>query len=219
LLQQEQPDLLLLQEVPVYDHGPFWELDGVRQALAEYHLEYVSMHRVRRQDVYYNFAHTGVATFSRREVVAASAIALPTVSRPKLGPVHQVQRIALHTTHTAGAIAIEVLNLHLENTTRPAGRTTQLRYLLDRLDQRASTVVLGGDFNTLFGSLEGVGRELRSHGFRIIELEGRMRLLPRLDFFCLRGSRQGWGRQLQVPGSDHRPVLFELAVTGDTPMP
>ncbi len=49
-------------------------------------------------------------------------------------------------------------------------------------DNDDDVVVLGGDFNTLFGRLEGVESELARQGFSN-SLAGERRLLPRLDHF------------------------------------
>jgi endonuclease/exonuclease/phosphatase (EEP) superfamily protein YafD len=210
IIAGEAPDLLLLQEVPVYSEAPFWDLAGVRELVSDYHIEYVTMHRVLRQSSHYQFEHTGLATLSRFAPTVTRAYPLPIVSRPKLGRWHRIQRVALHTTFSLGRLQLHVVNVHLENTTRPRGRHLQLRHLLDQLGDVTGPLVLGGDFNTMFGPLESVKQELLGAGFQVPRLDHQPRLLPRLDYFFVQGLRTGEGRCLAAAGSDHRAIAAEM---------
>jgi endonuclease/exonuclease/phosphatase family metal-dependent hydrolase len=210
LLQSEDPDIVLLQEVPIYPQVPFWRLDQLRDLLSSYHLEYVTMHRVRRPTTYYSFSETGLVTLSRAAPIAVEAVPLPTVSRPKLGRNHTVRRVALVTRHAWADQVVCVCHLHLENTTGPQGRALQISYLLDQLDHRDSPVtVLAGDFNTLFGGREKIHDQTVAKGFVPVPIADRPRLLPVLDHFFVQGCAGHRGRALKLPGSDHRPILFE----------
>jgi endonuclease/exonuclease/phosphatase family metal-dependent hydrolase len=213
LIRTEEPDIVLLQEVPVYPRGPFWGLDQLGALLADYHLEYVTMHRVGRTTSYYSFAETGMVTLSRTAPVAVEAVPLPTVSRSKLGRNHTIRRTALVTRHTLADRVVCVCHLHLENTTGPRGRAQQISHLLDRLDLGPdTTTVLAGDFNTLLGSRETVHGQVAAQGFVPVAMIGRSRLLPALDHFFVCGGIGQRGRTLRLPGSDHRPIIFDLTV-------
>ncbi len=210
LLAEEKPDVLLLQEVPVYPHGPFWNEPRLRGPLTDYHLFYVPAHHVRRRTSYYDFDHAGQLTLSRLPFSETAAHALPAVSRPKLGRHHAVQRVAAYTRLQTQQGSLGIYNLHLENTAGPAGRRHQIRHVLRQVtDNDDDVVVLGGDFNTLFGRLEGVESELTRQGFAKTLARARQ-LLPRLDHFYVRGA-MAEGRQLAAEGSDHRPIVARLS--------
>ncbi len=209
ILADEDPDLLLLQEVPVFPHVPFWELDGIRQLLSAFHLQYCTMHRVSAPTAYYPFVHTGLVSLSKEPPGSVQAIPLPTVSRPKLGSGHAVQRVALYTSYDSAYGSLAVVNLHLENTTSPRGRAVQIRHLLGELRRFAAPqTIIAGDVNTLLGTWEPVPEVLEQEGYRQVHLGGAPRFRPLLDRIFLRGMT-GSGRVLAIPGSDHRPILVD----------
>ncbi len=212
LMEDEDPDLLLLQEVPVHPSAPLWEWDGYRQLLADLHLAYAPMHHVHRRTTYYPFETSGQLTASRVPFRSVEVFALPRVSRPKLGPDHRVDRVALYTGLDAGERRVGVLNVHLENTTRPSGRAIQARAILQRVRQLDDeTLLVGGDLNTVFRGLEEAGRVLEEAGFS--EAPPASRRLIDLDRFFVRGAAHcAPSRRLDASGSDHLPVATEIAL-------
>jgi endonuclease/exonuclease/phosphatase family metal-dependent hydrolase len=211
------PHVILLQEVPVSARSPFWELDGPGRLLRRFRVDYAPMHTVLRSSPHYPFEHTGVATLSRIGTVAAQAVSLPDVSRPKLGPHHRVHRVAVHTAHRWRSHRVEIINLHLENTTGPDGRRRQLGHLLDEVGAGVGPTIFGGDFNTLFGPLEKVRRDLELHGFSATDRGARLR--PRLDHFFLRGCTAVSFERLRIGGSDHRPIALAVELSRGSPAP
>jgi endonuclease/exonuclease/phosphatase family metal-dependent hydrolase len=213
LLNAHRPDLILLQEVPVYREGPFWEDAGVRRLLDGYNLFYAPVHRVRRPTTYYPFAHSGLLTLSKAPFSRTAVYPLPTVSRPKLGRNHAVKRVAAYAEVETADGSLGVCNVHLENTAGPQGRALQVRHLLGKIGGDIGlTMLLGGDFNTLLGPLETSKRALAEHGFTDLFAGSGARPLPRLDTFFVRGGRFERARRLRASGSDHQPIL----VTGRT---
>jgi endonuclease/exonuclease/phosphatase family metal-dependent hydrolase len=217
-LSSEDPDIVLLQEAPVFQEAPFWDHELFSELLSRYHLEYVVMHRVSRPSSYYSFSETGLVTLSKMAPIAVEAVPLPTVSRRKLGRNHIIRRVALVTRHAWADRVVCICHLHLENTTGPQGRALQISHLLDQLDQPTSPIsILAGDFNTLFGGREKVDDQVAAQGFVPVPIAGRPRLLPALDHFFVSGCTGLTGRTLDLSGSDHRPIIFELepaAITG-----
>jgi len=208
------PDLLLLQEVPDRVDRRFWERPGVAAALAGLDLAWAPMHRVERPGPYYDFDASGQLTAGRRRLDGVSAVALPTVARPKLGRHHRFRRIGLVTEVALGSCGpVPVVNLHLENTARPAGRALQLERLLGGLGD--GPAVVAGDLNTLFAGAEPLWNVAARWGFRPVELSGRRRLSPRLDHVLVRGLDAADGRELPIGGSDHRPLSAVVRVPRD----
>ncbi len=208
------PQVLLLQEVPVFPRGPFWECDGLRELLASWHLCFAPMHQVLRPSPYYPFLTSGQLTASRAPVVAMEVVPLPRVSRPKLGRRHRVQRLALGSTVPTLRGVATVWNVHLENTTGPAGRARQTRCLVARIDDGPpGPTILGGDFNTLFGPFEEAPHVLAEAGFDRANVAQRRPLRPGIDHVFVRGLTARSGLELDARGSDHRPLVVEVEVT------
>ncbi len=208
------PHVLLLQEVPMFPGRPFWECDGLRQLLASWHLCFAPMHQVLRPSPYYPFLASGQLTASRAPVVAMEVVPLPRVSRPKLGRRHRVQRLALGSTVPTLRGDATVWNVHLENTTGPAGRGRQTRCLVARIDDGPSgPTILGGDFNTLFGPLEKAPGVLAEAGFERASVAQRRPLRPAIDHVFVRGLSARSGLELGSRGSDHRPLVVEVEVS------
>lgn len=204
ILEELDPDLLLLQEVPLGADRGWWEEREPAALLAGWHLAWAAMHRVDRASSYYPFAASGQLIAARTPLLDAAALCLPQVSVPKLGAGHRVCRNALRAAVVAGGQKVGIANLHLENTARPAGRALQLAAALDAVPPGPS--ILAGDLNTAFGPAEPLHRVARRAGYRRVALAGRSRLLPALDHVLVRGLRGADGRRLPVRGSDHRPV-------------
>jgi hypothetical protein len=54
-----------------------------------------------------------------------------------------------------------------------------------------------------------VGRFVE-RGFTDVFVSTSRRLLPRLDYFLIRGAREAVGRELSGRGSDHDPILTTI---------
>ncbi len=203
--REVDPDLLLLQEVPDRVGASFWDRPGVAGALAGLDLAWAPMHRVDRVGSYYDFDASGQLTAGRRRLAEVEVVPLPVVARAKLGRHHRFCRIGLVTrVALAGRGRLPVVNLHLENTARPAGRALQLERLLAGLGD--GPAVVAGDLNTLLGGAEPLWKVACRRGFERVAVTGRRRLAPHLDHVLVRGLEAGDGRELPIGGSDHRPV-------------
>ena len=215
LVAEWQPHLVLLQEVPVYPHGPWWQEPEVRAALAGLSVVYAAMHRVARTTAYYPFRESGLLIAMRARPVSRRALRLPVASHPKLGRDHRVERIALGVVCQAGAQAPEIWNLHLENTARPSGRARQAKAVADALGD--GPLIVGGDLNTLFGPLEGAWTALEAAGLARIPLRHGRWLSPAIDHVFVRGAARASGEVLRLPGSDHLPVFAEVELAAPAP--
>jgi endonuclease/exonuclease/phosphatase family metal-dependent hydrolase len=213
MVGERDPHLLLLQEVPVTAGAPFWEWDGIRPLLDGWHLFFAPMHRPPARRLYYPFDASGQLTASRSPVAHWEVLPLPTVSRPKLGRRHRVQRLALGVVVATRGAEVTIWNLHLENTTRPSGRGLQARRLVTWIAERPPRpTVVAGDCNTFFGRLEEVAATLGEAGFERAVVAGRRRLRPAIDHLFVRGLTVVTARELAAGGSDHRPIVAELEV-------
>jgi endonuclease/exonuclease/phosphatase family metal-dependent hydrolase len=210
IVAEHEPHLMLLQEVPVAADGPFWEDRAVAPLLANMHLAYLPIHRVLHPSLYYPFEHSGVLTASRWPPATTTGIALPVVTRPKLGRTHQVVRVALATGIDMGTRTLRLVNLHLENTAGPGGRRAQVQRVLEAIGDTGEPVVLAGDLNTALGPVESTFRALRAAGFTRGRLAGRRSPLPALDHVFVRDLEVVEGRVLPHRGSDHRAVVCRV---------
>ena len=205
-----EPQVLLMQEVPVYPDRSWWLTAAVRDLLADYHLVFVPMHRVSRRRPYYPFLESGLVIAARGGLERPRAVPLPTVSWPKLGRHHRVERTAVAATCRLGDVAVGIWNVHLENTARPSGRAHQARAVTAAIG--GGPAILSGDFNTMFPPLEAIDRVLEDAGFSRPPLARRRLLMPQLDHFFVRGVRAVRSERLAVRGSDHRPIFGEFEI-------
>jgi endonuclease/exonuclease/phosphatase family metal-dependent hydrolase len=217
LMRDRDPHLLLLQEVPVYPHGPWWLEPDVRELLDGWHLVFAAMHRVARPTAYYPFRESGLLIGLRTRPAVHRALRLPVASRPKLGRNHRVERIALAIGCRAGGREPEIWNVHLENTARPSGRTRQAAALAAALSDGPQ--IVGGDVNTLFGPLEGVAAAFEAAGLERIPLRYGRWLSPSIDQIFVRGASRAAGEVLRLRGSDHFPVAAEVELAAAPPGP
>jgi endonuclease/exonuclease/phosphatase family metal-dependent hydrolase len=210
IMRELDPHVILLQEVPVAASGPWWSEPWVRELLAGLGLVFAPMHRVRRPTAYYPFQESGVLLAARGGFDAPRAVLLPVVCRPKLGPDHLVERVAVGVRCVVDATPVGIWNVHLENTTRPSGRARQARAVAAAVG--GGPAILAGDFNTVLRPLERVEHVLADAGFARTRLAGPARLLPQLDHFFVRGLWARRAERLPIRGSDHRPIFGEFEV-------
>jgi len=202
------PHVVLLQEVPVYPRGPWWLEPGVRTVLAGMQLVFAAMHRVSRPTAYYPFLESGVLIGVRAPLASHRAVRLPVASRPKLGSIHRIERVALGVRCRAGHLTPEIWNVHLENTARPSARVRQTMALAAALGDGCT--IVGGDFNTMFGPFEGVVAALEAAGLQRVVPGNERRMSPSIDHFFVRGVAAARGEVLRLRGSDHLPIYAEV---------
>ena len=206
------PHVVLLQEVPVYPRGPWWLEPGVRAVLAGMQLVFATMHRVSRPTAYYPFLESGVLIGVRAPLASHRAVRLPVASRPKLGSIHRIERVALGVRCQAGHLTPEIWNVHLENTARPSARVRQTMALAAALGDGCT--IVGGDFNTMFGPFEGVVAALEAAGLQRVVPGNERRMSPSIDHFFVRGVAAARGEVLRLRGSDHLPIYAEVELEG-----
>jgi len=215
VIADHDPNLLLLQEVPVYPHGPWWSAPNVRELLGEMHVIFAPMHRVARPTAYYPFQESGLLVGLRALPEGHRTVRLPVASHPKLGRNHRIERVALEVRCRAGALAAEIWNVHFENTARPSARARQATALAAELGD--GPLIVGGDFNTIFGPLEGVTAALEASGLQRVVPRRQRRMSPSIDHIFVRGATSAWGEVLRVSGSDHLPIYAEIELAGRLP--
>ncbi len=205
IITERDPDLILIQEAPVYDESTFW--NGA--LFSGFNVYYAPLHQVKNQTPFYNFAHSGQLTLSRYPFTKTEAYPLPSVSRQFLGHNHIIKRIALYTQiQTRSGEKLGVYNVHLENAVWQSGRRKQIEYILKLIEKNNDDiVVIGGDFNTFLGPLERGPAVLQGAGFE--RLPAGFKLTPRLDNFFIKGSKAS-GLQLRSSGSDHQPIMASI---------
>ena len=215
LMVDREPHVLLLQEVPVYPHGPWWLEPDVRELLEGLHLLFAPIHRVARPTAYYPFRESGLLIGVRALPESHRTVRLPVASQPKLGRNHRVERIALGVRCRAGGLAPEIWNVHLENTARPSARARQAMALASALSE--GPLIVGGDFNTLFGPLEGVAAALEAVGLLRVVPRNQRRMSPSIDHVFVRGASCAAGEVLRLRGSDHLPLAAEVEFAAAPP--
>jgi len=209
ILQEYHPHFLLIQEAPVYPNHVFWD----EPLFDDFNVYYAPLHQVRKNSSFYPFEHSGQLTLSRFPLSNTAVYELPTVTRPVLSKDHLIQRLALYTQVTLkDNQTLGIYNLHLENATGYNGRKRQLEHLLKIIDHaQDDIVVLGGDFNTIFGSyLEQGINQLEQQGFENV-FSSERRFTPRLDYFFIKGA-VATGLQLKGKGSDHQPIMAKIRI-------
>jgi endonuclease/exonuclease/phosphatase family metal-dependent hydrolase len=208
VMRDREPHVVLLQEVPVSPHGPWWMEPGVRAVLAGMQIVFAAVHRVAQPTAYYPFLESGVLIGVRASIESRRAVRLPVASRSKLGRNHRIERIALGVRCRAGTLALEIWNVHLENTARPSARARQALAVAAAVGDGCS--IVGGDFNTMFGKIEGVVAALEAAGLvRVVPVNER-RMSPSIDHIFVRGVAAARGEVLRHRGSDHLPIYAEL---------
>lgn len=214
IFAQRECDVAFIQEAPVYRQSRFADIP----LFAGWHSVYAPLHHVLRQGGRYTFQHSGNLIVSRLPFIRTDVYELPTVSESffcnMASDVHFIKRIAVYgqilSPHQQ---KVGLYNVHLENLTGPRGRGQQLQYLLDIIQNNDDDIVIiGGDFNTVTTRFFERGlRFLTANGFMNVfsQPQFRWRLLPRLDYWFVRGV-PATGYQLSGRGSDHQPIFLEV---------
>lgn len=211
---QHRPDVVLLQEAPVYEDRAF---PGA-EALEGYHRFYAPVHEILVRKRHLNFASTGQLILARHAFAQTEVHALPVLpsrmhaAARRTGIVTRNVAYARFPLYSGGTLG--VYNVHLENCAFPAGRTAQVRHLLDVIRRKEDRiVVVGGDFNTfLTRALETCLVSFECEGFVNLFGVRRLRVLPRLDYFLVRGAAGAQASVLRGRGSDHAPILATIHV-------
>lgn len=213
-LDEYAPDMLLLQESPVYDTHAFEE----QELFEGYHALYAPVHEIEVGSERFDFLSTGQLILSRHPFYRTAVHELPALPRwfgevlPAGGSVTRNVPYAQFRLCSGGTLGL--YNIHLENRSLPSGRLRQVRHLLEVITQQGDDVVIvGGDFNTfLTSAFESALALFREEGFTNVFSFSRWRLLPQLDYFMIRGAATEQGVRLRGRGSDHQPILVTLHV-------
>jgi endonuclease/exonuclease/phosphatase (EEP) superfamily protein YafD len=211
-VRDHDPDVLLLQETPAYEASHFSDI----AVFDPYYKIYEPMHILHRPRPSIKFTSSGQLTLSKYPFAETTAYQLPALGyrarRSRLRG-ETVHRVALYTQLTAASgKRIGLYNVHLENRASPSGRLKQVHHLLKIIDEKHDDlVVVGGDFNTfLTATLESCLKPFHQAGFVNIYQDIRLSLLPRLDYFMIRGAQVARRMRLRGRGSDHRPIMAEI---------
>lgn len=202
---EHDPDVFMLQEVPVYASKPWWEIKGIEELFRGYNLFYAPSHHVKKQNRVMNFQMSGTLIACRYGFEVAHAILLPTVTGVREGT---MERSTGYVKLKAKGKRIGLTNVHLENACRPKGRRQQALSVINNLE-KDDVQIVAGDFNTIFGKFETCLGELENAGFihLLKETEGFMQL----DHIFVKGV-EGEVRELNQKGSDHEAILASFAV-------
>jgi endonuclease/exonuclease/phosphatase family metal-dependent hydrolase len=205
---EHRPDVVLLQEVPVElvaGAGPGGVCEGRSLVFAPFH-------QVDRPDRRYPYRQYGQLVASARRILRHSVVELPTVNPATLGPGHLMKRIALYCEmQTDDGRSLGLANLHLEPFARRRDRALQHRALLEAIDHEDPQIaVCCGDFNSTFC-------QSGEPGLRLLEAAGFDNAMAHrrraLDTCLARGHRAfNRAQTLALRGSDHRPLLVEIAL-------
>jgi endonuclease/exonuclease/phosphatase family metal-dependent hydrolase len=157
----------------------------------------------------------GNAILSTMPLTDYEAIELP-LERQRRVAVEAAVRVAAPSGRT---MSVRVASVHLTNTVAhhlwvfsEAGRWRQARALARTIEN--GPILLGGDFNTWFGSWDAAYREMARHADTPVRADDRSTFLfLRLDHFFQR-LPPGWDftfrRAENRYGSDHYPLVGEL---------
>jgi len=197
IFDEESPDIIFIQEAPVYQNSSFWG----DELFSKFNVFYAPLHQIQKQDEFYNFVHSGQLILSKYPFTKTEVYPLPSVSRQFLGKNHFIKRLATYA-QIKGKKSIGLYNVHLENSAWQTGRKKQIDYLLEIINENNDDIVIiGGDFNTFLGKWEQGLNILRELGFRGLFGTG-----IRLDHFFVKNAL-AIGKQLKGEGSDHQPIM------------
>lgn len=212
LVATHRPDVLLIQEAPVYDASHFADLD----AFEGYRALYTPVHEIAVPRPRYRFRSTGQLILTRHPFAATDVLELPAlprrIRRMARGADTVTRNVPYVRFRICGGGTLGVYNIHLENRTSPAGRLRQVGPLFEAMRRQADDcVVVGGDFNTFLSArFETSLRRFEAAGFTNLFHAVGPRWRPRLDYFMVRGAVRARGVQLRGRGSDHQPIMAVL---------
>lgn len=213
-VRTHEPHVILMQEAPVYELSGFPDLEE----LDGYFEIYEPMHIMMPPSDARGPTSVGQLTFSKLPYIEATAYLLPPIRfrfGRKSSSTSVVRRVALYTQIAMeDGTRVGVYNVHLENRALPEGRYKQARHLLSIIDSRGDDVVIvGGDFNTFFTQAFEISLHLfYEAGFVNVFRDERRRLLPRLDYFMVRGAESTRILPLRGKGSDHQPIMADVVL-------
>ncbi len=207
IFQEKNPSVLFFQEIPVYEKSSLVNHFLEDFLFKKYSLFYAPNHLVKKNSHFYPFSHSGPAIASEYPFLETKVYPLPTVANQHLGKNHVVKRIVLYACISLAKKKIGLYNVHLECIAGERGRRKQIDYILDLIkSKKDDVVIIGGDFNFLFGNFfEGGISLLEKNGFSNLFSDWELRKYPRLDYFFVKGA-SAKGMQLKGKGSDHQPV-------------
>lgn len=210
VLERHNPDVLLLQEAPIYETGPFWH-DPLFQ---DYNAYFVPFHHVTERTDHYNFCRSGQLTLAKPSFSQTFCHELSTVTDVNLGRNHKTGRVLSYTQHQTLTKTVGIYNIHLENGCFPFGRKIQIDEILNIIEDRNDdVVVLGGDFNTWAGKRFELGlKKLVEAEFHDLFRPFRWGVHGRLDYFFVRGAEEYRAEELLMLGSDHHPITAAVYI-------
>ena len=213
LLQHYEPDFALLQEVDenVRRSDYHRQVDDIGEALGLRHRCYTPTHRLR------NGGHYGNAILSRWPIFDQHDLDLTIGTRKRRGAIYARARVRWR----GKSRTIIVVNLHLG--LAGSERDKQLLRFLESHPfagaHHQTPIILGGDFNDLWGTLGP--KHLEPAGFRragkIVNTFPALVPLRPLDTIYVRGNvsveRNFCSRHnLAKQASDHRPLVAEFSI-------
>jgi endonuclease/exonuclease/phosphatase family metal-dependent hydrolase len=213
-----QPDVLLLQEVD--DQARRSNRDRQVEVLGEmlgmHHRSWFANVKVRGGGEY------GNAVLARYPVVSTVNVDLTVAPKKRRSVLHAELRIRHDDVHRA----VHVYNMHLG--LAQYERKIQLRTFLASHPfaglHHETPIIVGGDFNDVWGSL---GKLLLPEGFRGVDRPPKTfpawAPMRALDSIYVRGAAQitevaRGETQLAKRASDHRPLYADVVITGNQPV-
>lgn len=213
-VRAHEPHVILLQEAPVYELSGFADLE----VLDGYFEIYEPMHIMARPSGPSGPTSVGQLTFSKLPYIETTAYLLPPIRfrfGRKTSSTSVVRRVALYTQIAMeDGTRVGLYNVHFENRALPEGRYKQARHLITIIESREDDVVIvGGDFNTFLTKTFELSLHLfYEAGFVNVFRDERRRLLPRLDYFMVRGAESTRILPLRGRGSDHQPIMADVVL-------
>jgi endonuclease/exonuclease/phosphatase family metal-dependent hydrolase len=197
LIEDNDFGIITLQEAPL-NEKPFWED-------SEFNAFYAPFHQVKKQTNLYNYNSSGQLTLSKYPFLKTEVFELPTVTNFVVGPDHITKRIVTYVQVEKDSKKVGVYNVHLENCATSVSREKQIKIILEKIEENNDDIViLGGDFNFIFG---------HEKGMKLIEKNGFKKMFDsrfKLDHFFIKGVKAE-GFKLKASGSDHNPIGMRIS--------
>jgi endonuclease/exonuclease/phosphatase family metal-dependent hydrolase len=209
LIRKNQPDVVALQEAPMYKDRAFIEWPAEFQPIS---FSYVSSQK--KPPGTYEFEHTGELTAARMPHQKSTFHLLPKVTNQKhFHDLEYLHRNFIYTQWQTKSGSLGFYNVHLENISTPIKRLAEVESLYECLERYDDDIaVIAGDFNTISGPLEPALQFLRKKGFINGLKPGIKRILPRLDHILVRGAKNIRTTPLPRSGSDHKPSIARITL-------